>query len=74
MPAYKQPVSRHQQKSIEDAACLHCEGVTRHKHWCLTQNAEVRYALQAAVYPQLLTLQDSLILHALGVSWNARSA
>jgi hypothetical protein len=72
MPVYRQPVSRHNQQSVEDAACLHCERVTRHEHWCLTQSADVRYAFQVAVYPNLLTLQDSLILHALGVSWDGK--
>jgi hypothetical protein len=69
MPAYKQSVPRFAQPSIADVTCLHCERVTRHEHWCLTQNADVRYAFQAAIYPHLLTLQDSLILHALGVTW-----
>jgi hypothetical protein len=74
MPVHKQAVLRHEQQSVEDAACLHCERVTRHEHWCITQNAEVRYAFQVAAYPQMLTLQDSLILHALGVAWNTKKS
>ena len=67
----RQPaMSRHEKSPVEDAACLHCECLTYHESWCITQNADVRYAFQVAVYPNLLTLQDRLILHALGVTWS----
>ena len=68
MPVYKQTVSHHEQQSVEDVACLHCERVTRHEHRCITQNAKVLDAFQVSVYPHLLTLQESPILCALGVS------
>jgi len=70
MPTSKQPVLHHENQYNADSSCAHCEGVIRHERWCLTQNADVRYAFQVALYPKHLTLQDSLILHALGVSWN----
>ena len=70
MPIPKQPVWRHENQYSADSACAHCEGVIRHEPWCLTQNADVRYAFQVALYPGHLTLQDHLILHALGVAWN----
>ena len=66
----KQPVWRYDNQYSADLACKHCKGVIRHEPWCLTQNADVRYAFQVAFYPNHLTLQDHLILHALGVAWN----
>jgi hypothetical protein len=72
MPIQKQPVWRHENQYSADSACAHCEGVIRHEPWCLTQNAGVRYAFQVALYPSHLTFQDHLILHALGVTWDAR--
>jgi len=66
----KESVRHHENQYSADSACAHCEGVIRHEPWCLTQNAGVRYAFQVAFYPNQLTLQDHLILHALGVAWN----
>jgi hypothetical protein len=70
MPTSKQSVLHHENQYSADSACAHCEGVIRHEPWCVTQSADVRYAFQVALYPKCLTLQDSLILHALGVAWN----
>jgi len=54
-----------------DAACLHCGGCIQHEAWCSTQNINVRYAFQIAAHPEILSVQDDLILHALGVKWNS---
>ncbi len=72
MPIPKQPVLRHENQYSADSACAHCEGIIRHEPWCLTQSADVRYAFQVALYPNHLSLQDHLILHALGVTWDAK--
>jgi hypothetical protein len=72
MPMSRQSVAQHENPYSADSACAHCEGVTHHESWCLTQSADVRYAFQVALYPQLLTLQDHLILHALGVAWDEK--
>ena len=70
MPVPKQTVWRHGYQYSADSACAHCRGIIYHEPWCSTQNASVRYALEVALYPNHLTLQDRLILHALGVAWN----
>jgi len=72
MPMSRQSVAHHENRYSADSACAHCEGVTCHEPWCLTQSADVRYAFQVALYPQLLTVQDHLILHALGVAWDEK--
>jgi hypothetical protein len=72
MPTQSQPPLRHSNKYSAASACVHCEGVIRHEFWCKTQSANVRYAFRVAVQPNHLSLQDSLILHALGVVWNSK--
>jgi hypothetical protein len=52
-----------------DLGCPHCCGVSSHESWCSTQNLNVRYAFQVISCPDCLTHHDSLILHALGVTW-----
>jgi hypothetical protein len=69
MPIPEQPVSSHDNQYSAGSACAYCRGIIDHEPWCSTQNASVRYAFQVAVQPDHLTLQDSLILHALGVAW-----
>jgi hypothetical protein len=69
----QQPLSFSNQYSA-DSACAHCEGIIRHEPWCATQNVNVHYAHQAASFPNQLTLEDRIILHALGVAWRAESA
>jgi hypothetical protein len=59
----------HTNKYTADAACEHCEGVVRHEDWCITCNGKVAYAYEAVFDAGKLTLEDQLILHALGVSW-----
>jgi hypothetical protein len=73
MYMYQQAIpSDEKQVATAEQSCIHCECVTDHEHWCITQNPEVRYAFTVAVYPNVLTLQDQLILHALGVTWNVK--
>ena len=72
MPIPKQSVAHHENRYSAESACAHCEGITHHELWCLTQNADVRYAFQVVFSPSHLTLQDHLILHALGVAWDEK--
>ena len=65
------PLLRHSNRYGSDSACVHCDGVIRHKFWCATQSANVHYAFRAVLDPSQLTLGDELILHALGVAWAA---
>jgi hypothetical protein len=65
---------QHSNKYSADSACLHCGGVIRHTSWCVRQNPGVRYAYQAVLGATELTVQDQLILHALGVAWTATDA
>ena len=69
MPIPEQPVWHHANQYGEDSACRHCQGIISHEPWCITSNDTVRYAFQVLFRPTLLSLQDSLILHALGVAW-----
>jgi hypothetical protein len=52
------------------AACEHCEGITRHEHWCQTLNPVVSYACKIVVSADELTIGDAIILHSLGVLWD----
>ncbi len=56
-----------------DSACAHCEGIISHQSWCITQNANVHYAHQAALFPNQLRLEDRILLHGWGVAWRAES-
>ena len=49
--------------------CEHCDGIIRHEPWCILTNKNIRYAYAIATNPAKLTAQDTLILHALGVSY-----
>ncbi len=57
-------------QSSEGSICGHCACATRHEPWCITRNALVRYAYEIVSRATLLTLEDELILHALGVEWS----
>jgi hypothetical protein len=77
MPVPEQPVPEqnvwhHEDQYTGDSACSHCSGVVSHEPWCSTRNSNVRYAFQAVLYPDCLTIQDGLILHALGVAWEGK--
>jgi hypothetical protein len=65
------PLSHSNQSSV-NSACRHCDGVTRHEPWCVTQNASVQYAYKAVLDPGHLSPGDHLILHALGAEWTAK--
>jgi hypothetical protein len=71
MPTQNQLPWSHSNRYSADSACLHCEGVIRHESWCPVQNASVLYAYRTVSEPDLLSLGDQLILHALGVTWTA---
>jgi hypothetical protein len=59
----------HSNQYSADSKCEHCAGVVRHEPWCVTQNALVAYAYLTANGTAPLSEQDTLILHALGVTW-----
>ncbi len=59
----------HTNKYAADAACEHCGAVVRHEEWCITANRKVAYAYEVVLDPGKLTIEDELILHALGVAW-----
>ena len=62
----------HSNQDSADSACGHCDGVTGHEAWCITQNASVQYAYQVVADSGLLSTGDHLILHALGVTWTSK--
>jgi len=59
----------HSNKYAADVSCEHCGGVVRHEDWCITCNRTVAYAYGAVVDAGKLTIEDRLILHALGAAW-----
>jgi hypothetical protein len=62
----------HSNRYSAQAACEHCDGVVRHESWCITRDPIVYYAYQIVVDPSKLTVGDALILHSLGVTWEAK--
>jgi hypothetical protein len=64
-------VWKHSNKYSAESACEHCEGIVRHEVWCVTQNANVIYAFGASVDPAIMIEADHIILHGMGVAWNA---
>lgn len=73
MPTSNVTTWRHSNKYNAAAACEHCGGVVRHEPWCITRSATVLYAYEAVLDGERLTVQDQLILHALGVSWTGKA-
>ena len=71
MPGIQPKGWYHSNRYSAESACRHCNGVIRHERWCPTRNPQVAYAYQILADPSRLSLRDQLILHALGVSWNA---
>ena len=71
MSTPNQPPISHSNQYGADSACVHCEGIICHESWCITQNANVHYAHQATLFPNQLSLEDRIILHAWGVAWRA---
>lgn len=69
MSAVSSPKWYHANKYAADAACAVCGGVVRHAFWCAESNAAVAYAYEVLRDSGKLTVEDQLILHALGVVW-----
>ena len=70
-----EPVSWYNTKRQDRrTACEHCGGVIRHEHWCITRDPIVYYAYDIVVHPEKLSPGDALILHSLGVAWQASNA
>lgn len=69
MPVRDQLPLRQSNQYSADSACVYCDAVIRHESWCATQSANVHYAFQAVLDPDKLSLEDELILHALGAVW-----
>ena len=63
----------HSNRYNAEAACEHCQGIIRHEPWCITRDPIVYYAYQIVLDASKLTFSDSLILHSLGVKWEAKS-
>jgi hypothetical protein len=59
----------HSNKYAADTSCEHCGGVVRHEPWCITSSPTVAYAYAAVLDADTLTMEDRLILHALGAAW-----
>ena len=74
MSTINKTLSHHSNQYSAESACWHCAGIVRHEPWCSSQNASVQYAFLVVGYPEQLTLQDGLILHALGVTWWRQSS
>lgn len=51
--------------------CECCENGMNHEPWCVTVNPATRYAYQIVLDPTKLTEWDRLVLHSLGVIWDA---
>ncbi len=64
----------HSNRYSADSACRHCGGIVRHEHWCRTQKASVQYAYRVVTDPAHLSIEDRLILHALGAAWTTETA
>ena len=73
MPTHNQQPVRHSNQYSADSACAYCSGIIRHELWCITQNVDVCYAHRVALFPDELSLEDQIILHAWGVAWHAES-
>lgn len=63
----------HTNRYHAEAACEHCGGIVRHESWCITRDPIVYYAYEVVLDGHKLTLEDTLILHALGVSWEPQA-
>ena len=74
MSTHNQPPLSQSNQYSADSVCAHCEGIVCHESWCITRNANVHYAHQAALFPNQLCLEDRIILHAWGVAWRAENA
>jgi hypothetical protein len=64
----------HTNRYHAEAACEHCRGIVRHESWCITRDPIVYYAYEVVLDGNKLTLEDRLILHALGVGWEPQAS
>ena len=64
------PMTYHANRYHAQSACQQCEGILRHEPWCRTVNPAAYYAYEIVVHPKKLTIEDSIILHSLGVLWS----
>jgi hypothetical protein len=71
MPVAEAKKWYHSNQYSADSKCEHCAGVVRHETWCVTQNPLVAYAYLTAKGSAPLSEQDTLILHALGATWES---
>jgi hypothetical protein len=62
----------HSNRYNAQEACAHCGGIIRHEPGCITIDPTVAYAYQIIAEPDKLSLGDALILHSLGVLWDAK--
>jgi hypothetical protein len=67
------PFRSHSNRYSSDRACEHCEGIIRHEPWCITNNEVIRYAYQAVLNAENLSVGDHISLHALGARWVANA-
>lgn len=54
-------------------ACEHCEGVVRHESWCVSESPAIYYAWAIVHYSGIVTEEDRIHLHGLGVAWRRHS-
>lgn len=66
--------SREANNYSAESSCQHCASVIRHEPWCVAVNEAVFYAYLIVLDPRRLSLEDELILHALGVTWARNKA
>lgn len=59
----------HANQYTAESACQKCGGVVRHAYWCPACNPAVAYAYDIVRNAGNLSMEDRLILHALGVVW-----
>lgn len=52
-------------------ACEHCGEFVNHQAWCITKNSNVYEAFEMVANPGAVTKRDEMIMHALGIRWNA---
>jgi hypothetical protein len=69
MPVPKTEKWYHSNQYTAETQCTHCAGNVYHEPWCISQNKVVAYAYGTVLDANRLTVEDRLILHALGVSW-----
>lgn len=59
----------HSNRYHAGAVCEFCDGIIRHEPWCIEKCAEVRYAYEIILKPELITESDLCALHGMGVTY-----